>query len=124
MDEEGGLAARTDFRVLHRLEDGTALLEARPKTGRTNQIRVHLWHLGMPVCGDPAYLVGNILGDSQTLDIAAPPLCLHAWQLTFRHPLLKESVTFTAPPPTWASADSVLSSPSAAALKTDREHSR
>ncbi|HVF15956.1 MAG TPA: pseudouridine synthase, partial [Steroidobacteraceae bacterium] len=108
VDEEGGLAARTDFRVLHRLEDGTALIEARPRTGRTNQIRVHLWHLGFPVCGDPAYLVGNILGDSQTLDVAAPPLCLHAWQLTFRHPLLQESVTFTAPPPTWASADFAL----------------
>jgi UPF0176 protein len=109
VDEEGGLSARTDFRVLHRLHDGTALLEARPKTGRTNQIRVHLWHLGLPVCGDPAYLIGNIVGDSQTLDVGAPPLCLHAWQITFRHPLLKENVTFTAPPPTWASVDSSLS---------------
>jgi len=43
---------------LQRLADGTALLEARPLTGRTNQIRIHLAHLGFPVQGDPAYLAG------------------------------------------------------------------
>jgi len=102
IDAEGGLRARTEFRVLRRLEDGTSLLEARPLTGRTNQIRVHLWHLDTPVCGDPAYVQGGRLGDAQTLDVNAPPLCLHAWRLTFMHPLRKEEVTFTAPLPAWA----------------------
>ncbi|MFN7141509.1 MAG: pseudouridine synthase, partial [Limisphaerales bacterium] len=55
VDMEAGLPSRTEFRVLEHLQDGTALLEARPLTGRTNQIRVHLWHLGFPVCGDQVY---------------------------------------------------------------------
>lgn len=102
IDEDDGLHARTEFRVLRRMNDGTTFLEARPLTGRTNQIRVHLWHLGMPVCGDPAYVQGGQLGGAQTLDVNAPPLCLHAWRLTFLHPLSKEDVMFTAPLPAWA----------------------
>ncbi|MBS0421167.1 MAG: sulfurtransferase [Proteobacteria bacterium] len=102
VDTASGLPARTDFRVQRRLADGTALLEARPLTGRTNQIRIHLAHLGYPVCGDPAYLAANLLGESQTLDPQDPPLCLHAWCLTFRHPLDRKTVTFTATAPDWA----------------------
>jgi 23S rRNA-/tRNA-specific pseudouridylate synthase len=102
VDQDSGLPARTDFRVQQRIADGTALLEARPLTGRTNQIRIHLAHLGFPVCGDPAYLTGSRLGESQTLDVDAPPLCLHAWRIGFRHPLDQKAVTFTAPPPAWA----------------------
>jgi 23S rRNA-/tRNA-specific pseudouridylate synthase len=60
-----------------------------------------LAHLGYPVCGDPAYQAGNTLGESQTLAVDDPPLCLHAWRISFRHPLDKQSVTFTAPPPSW-----------------------
>ncbi|HEY6641215.1 pseudouridine synthase [Povalibacter sp.] len=101
IDAVAGLSARTEFRVLRRLDDGTALLEARPLTGRTNQIRVHLWHLGFPICGDPVYLRGDVLGDSQTLPVDAPPLCLHAWRVRFRHPLLRKMSEFTAPPPLW-----------------------
>jgi UPF0176 protein len=104
VDRTSGLPARTQFQVQQRMADGTALLEARPLTGRTNQIRIHLAHVGFPVCGDPAYLTGNRLGESQTLDVEAPPLCLHAWSLGFRHPLDQQMVTFTAPPPAWAIA--------------------
>jgi UPF0176 protein len=103
VDPESGSPARTGFRVRERVADGTALLEARPITGRTNQIRIHLAHLGFPVCGDPAYLMGNTLGETQTLNVDAPPLCLHAWRIRFRHPLDQRKVTFTAPPPMWAS---------------------
>jgi UPF0176 protein len=105
VDEEQGMDARTDFRVLARSADGSALLEARPRTGRTNQIRVHLWHLGHPVQGDRSYLAGNVLGDTQTLGVDDPPLCLHAWQLTIWHPLMKERMTFVAPPPAWCGPD-------------------
>jgi UPF0176 protein len=101
VDPDSGRDARTEFRVLERFADGTALLEARPLTGRTNQIRVHLWHLGFSVCGDPAYRPGGLLGDSQTLPIDAPPLCLHASRITLTHPLTRERVEFTAPMPTW-----------------------
>ena len=50
-----GKAARTDWRVLA-THDGRALVEFRPATGRTHQIRVHaLEGLGAPVTGDPVY---------------------------------------------------------------------
>jgi RluA family pseudouridine synthase len=102
VDMESRLEARTEFRVLVRKSDGTTLLEARPLTGRTNQIRVHLWHLGFPVCGDPVYLPGKKLGGMQTLDVADKPLCLHSWQIRFQHPLTRQPAHFTAPPPDWA----------------------
>ncbi len=103
VDESNGLPAHTEFRVQSRdPADNTALLVARPVTGRTNQIRVHLWHLGMPVLGDPAYLPDNRLGTTQTLAVNAPPLCLHAWKLAFAHPLTGERLQFEAPPPAWA----------------------
>jgi len=94
-----GLAARTEFTVRERRADGTTLLEARPLTGRTNQIRIHLWHLGFPVCGDPVYLPGQKLGATQTLAPGDPPLGLHAWRIQFRHPLTHQPAEFTAPPP-------------------------
>jgi 23S rRNA-/tRNA-specific pseudouridylate synthase len=109
VDEEAGLAASTRFKVVERFGDDTALIEASPLTGRTNQIRVHLWHLGIPVFGDPVYLSAHRLGDTQTLDIDSPPLCLHAWKITFRHPVSKQRMTFTAPPPAWANASAIRS---------------
>lgn len=102
VDAENGLPARTEFRVISRDSDGTALLEARPLTGRTNQIRLHLWHLGFPICGDPVYLPGHALGNRQTLSPEEPPLCLHAWKLTFRHPLTKKATPFEAQAPSWS----------------------
>jgi 23S rRNA-/tRNA-specific pseudouridylate synthase len=109
-DEESGLPARTEFRVLARHEDGTALIEARPLTGRTNQIRVHLSQLGLPVCGDPAYLRDGTIGDAMTLALDAPPMCLHAWKLKFLHPLSGEDVLFETEVPAWANAFEPLSS--------------
>lgn len=102
IDKVNGLPARTEFCVLRRDTDGMALLEVRPLTGRTNQIRLHLWHLGFPICGDPVYLPGKTLGTRQTLTLGEPPLCLHAWKLTFKHPLTKEAATFEAPLPDWS----------------------
>ncbi len=96
IDDAAGRAARTDFEVLHRLADGTSMLQARLGSGRTNQIRVHLWHLGFPVLGDPAYLAGGAIGDTQTLDPAAAPLQLHAWRLAFQHPLTGAAMVFEA----------------------------
>ena len=101
--EDGeGLASLTEFKVLKRYEDQTALIEARPRTGRTNQIRIHLAHLGWPVCGDPTYGVSADARAAQTLRPDDPPLCLHAWQISMRHPLDGKPVTFSATPPVWA----------------------
>ncbi len=102
VDPANGLAARTEFRRLRHFPDGTHLLEARPLTGRTHQIRVHLWHLELPVCGDTMYLPGHQLGRTQTLAVGDPPLCLHAVRTRFLHPLEPEPVEFTAPLPDWA----------------------
>jgi UPF0176 protein len=102
VDFENGLESRTEFRVIQKYSDGTTLLEARPLTGRTNQIRIHLWHLGFPVCGDSVYLPGNKTGDTQTLAVGDSPLCLHAWKISFTHPLTKKPMEFCAPAPAWA----------------------
>jgi RluA family pseudouridine synthase len=92
--DEDGLAARTDFRVIERLADGTALLEARLGSGRTNQIRIHLWEMDMPIIGDPTYLPGRKMGDKQTLDMSDAPMELEAWKLVFTHPLTGERMRF------------------------------
>ncbi len=102
IDETDGLPSRTDFRVIERSSDGTALLEVVPLTGRTNQIRVHLWHLGWPIVGDPTYLPGRQLGDTQTHAVDAAPLCLLAQRITFTHPMTRERMTFEAELPDWA----------------------
>ncbi|MDB6073981.1 MAG: pseudouridine synthase, RluA family [Verrucomicrobiaceae bacterium] len=102
IDEDQGQEARTEFKVLRRDANGTAILEARPITGRTNQIRVHLWQLGHPVVGDQAYLPDRRTGDKQTLDLQDEPLCLHAWRLSFQHPLTKHTMSFETDWPAWA----------------------
>lgn len=101
VDQEEGLPAQTDFRVIERRSDGTALLEVRPRTGRTNQIRLHLRELGFPICGDPVYGSEDSAIAFNTLMPGDPPLCLHAWKLSFRHPISQQNMIFTAPPPSW-----------------------
>lgn len=54
VDPHGGKEAETHFRVLQQREN-LALIEAKPITGRTHQIRVHLAESGYPVTGDPLY---------------------------------------------------------------------
>jgi RluA family pseudouridine synthase len=98
LTDENGRNAATEFRVVERLPDGNSIIECHPKTGRTNQIRVHLWHLGLPIVGDPSYLSGGELEESQTLSIDSPPMCLHAWKLEFQHPVSGERVQFSAAP--------------------------
>lgn len=98
--EEEGLAAKTEFRVLRRDADGTSLLEAKPITGRTNQIRLHLAHLGFPIVGDPAYGAGAA-GGPQTLAVNDPRMCLHAVSISFRHPQSGAEVSFRSHREDW-----------------------
>ncbi|MBK1881359.1 pseudouridine synthase [Luteolibacter pohnpeiensis] len=102
--EEDGLPAKTEFTVLDRQEDGTCLLLAKLDTGRTNQIRVHLWSLGMPVKGDPTYLPDRKMGDTQTLDCDLPPLELHSWCMALTHPRTGERLVFATAAPAWVNA--------------------
>lgn len=99
-----GLAAHTDFKVLQRFPDGTTLLEVTPRTGRTNQIRLHLWHLNMPVCGDATYLANKQLDKHMTLAPHQKPMCLHSHSIRFQHPETGEPIFFTASPPDWATS--------------------
>jgi len=100
VDAVEGAAALTQFTVLRRAPDGTSLLEARPLTGRINQIRIHCAFLGLPVVGDTAYAGGDA-PPRQTLEVGEPALCLHAWKITFIHPGSGEAMSFTAAPPDW-----------------------
>lgn len=100
-----GAKAVTEFVVRERLAGGTTLLDVTPRTGRTNQIRAHLWSLGLPIVGDPAYLPGGDMAARQTLDVSDPPMCLHAWRLEFRHPGTRRQCSFEAPLPAWAAVE-------------------
>lgn len=101
IDEAQGKAAVTDFKVLSRDADGSSLLEVRPRSGRTNQIRIHLWQAGYPIVGDPVYLRDGARGEVQTLSVDDPPMCLHSWKLALVHPLSREKVVYEAPAPGW-----------------------
>jgi len=100
-----GLQSLTQFVVLDRFDDGTSVIECHPKTGRTNQIRIHLAHLGFPICGDPVYRSTSDAIEKQTLSIADPPMCLHAWKLGLTHPNTKEMFEIIAGKPTWSTGD-------------------
>jgi len=77
----GGRPAVTEIMVLEKLPD-TALVEARPVTGRTHQIRVHLKAAGHPVVGDRVYGRNHKL--AAALGLERP--FLHAARLSFEHP--------------------------------------
>jgi RluA family pseudouridine synthase len=100
--DQHGKNAETEFRVRDRDPAGTSLLEVRPLTGRTNQIRIHLWSLGLPILGDPTYRAEGIITSNQVLPVDAPPMCLHAWKIDLQHPASGDRVEYLAPPPAWA----------------------
>jgi UPF0176 protein len=100
--DENGLEAKTDFEVISRCEESqTTLLRATLHTGRTNQIRLHLWDLGHPIVGDGSYLADRKIAETQTKEIGVAALCLQANSLTFRHPRDDQEVTFQAQKPQW-----------------------
>ena len=86
----GGREAQTSYRTLESHEEVT-LLELRPRTGRTHQIRVHLASIGHPIVGDAVY--GRRKTDLVTRQF------LHAAGLGFRLPSTGEHREFTAPLP-------------------------
>lgn len=89
VDAAHGKPSLTRWRVLRR-DDGSALLELEPVTGRTHQLRVHLAHIGHPIRGDRLY--------------APPPwragrLLLHAGELAFAHPASGQRLHLRSPAP-------------------------
>ena len=75
-----GKASMTEFTVLERLE-GATLLEVRPITGRTHQIRVHARHAGHPLLGDEKY--SNPVSEGLARRLGLKRLFLHAVSLHF-----------------------------------------
>ncbi|HLF74960.1 MAG TPA: RluA family pseudouridine synthase [Anaerolineales bacterium] len=96
VDNKNGKPSETRFRLMKRYQaqpemgrGESALVEARPMTGRTHQVRVHAYALGHPLLGDLLY------GGGETDVIARP--ALHAYSLTIE--LHGERITFKAPYP-------------------------
>ena len=85
-----GREAITEWTVLARGR-GVTLVDVHILTGRTHQIRVHMKHIGHPVCGDPIY------GSPKGAKVSR--LMLHAYSLAFTHPRTGERMVFTAPLP-------------------------
>ncbi len=84
-----GREARTEYRVVRYVGD-CSLLEIKPATGRTHQIRVHLAAIGFPVLGDTTY------------GVKSPHLSrqfLHASKLGFQLPSTGRYVEFESPLP-------------------------
>ena len=82
VDETGGAAARTRYRVIERAGNRTAWVELQPFTGRTHQLRAHMAAIGHPIVGDgkyggpAAFLTGGI----------SRKMHLHARSLHIAHP--------------------------------------
>lgn len=91
VDTVNGKDAITHFKVLKRFQNYT-LLECKLETGRTHQIRVHMEYFNHPIIGDNLYGKNNCA-------LYSKGQLLHAYKLTFIHPITKKEVSFTCPLP-------------------------
>jgi 23S rRNA pseudouridine1911/1915/1917 synthase len=87
--DPSGQESRTDYEVLHSSAN-VSLVRCVLGTGRTHQIRVHLAARGWPIVGDGVY------GESHE---AIARQALHAWRVTLMHPISRQVLELTAPPP-------------------------
>ena len=79
-----GKEALTEFRVLRRYGEFATLVEARPVTGRTHQIRVHARHAGHAIAGDPKY--GDEDFSQEIRELGGKRLFLHSASLVIPLP--------------------------------------
>ncbi len=90
VDRIEGKYALTRCRVLEKFAQHS-LIEAKPETGRTHQIRSHLLAQGFPILGDPLYGRARSI-DRGLIDRSA----LHARSIAFQHPINQRSILIEA----------------------------
>ena len=88
-----GKAAHSIVRLVARWEN-FSLVDVELKTGRTHQIRVHLAHLGFPLCGDDKY--GDFELNRALRKQGLDRMFLHAGRLAFDHPVSGERLELKA----------------------------
>ena len=93
MVADDGKVAETHYEQLSSSAD-TSLVQLNPVTGRTHQLRVHLWSRGCPIVGDSLYHL-----DANGEDKPIGRLHLHASTISLEHPVSGERVTYTSPCP-------------------------
>lgn len=93
VDQEGKRSI-TAYRVLKNFGQ-FSLVEAKPITGRTHQIRVHCQHMGHPIVGDPKYGVDQVNQAQRQLGLNR--LFLHAAQLKLIDPSTEKKIDVKAP---------------------------
>lgn len=93
---DDGKPAHSIVRLVKRWRE-FSLLEVELKTGRTHQIRVHLAHLGFPLCGDDKY--GDFALNKRLEGEGLKRMFLHAAQLRFAHPTTGAPLAFESPLP-------------------------
>lgn len=84
--------AITKYKVVERRQNYT-VLEVKPVTGRTNQIRIHLKSIGHPILGESVYAF------RKDFKLKFKRVALHAKTIEFVHPVTKKKLSFTSPLP-------------------------
>lgn len=74
-----------------------SLVKLTPKTGRTHQLRVHMSHIGFPMVGDTMY--GGRVLEHPASGFRFDRQALHAYEITFTHPVTLQQMTLSAPIP-------------------------
>lgn len=90
--DEDGMRAITKYRVIASVADKLSLVELKPITGRTHQLRVHMALIGNPIIGDGKYGKKDVF-----LNSVSRKLCLHAWKIKLN--ILGNHVRINAPLP-------------------------
>jgi 23S rRNA pseudouridine955/2504/2580 synthase len=101
VDHENGQSAVSEFRVLDHLVRKFALMELKPQTGRTHQLRVHMQAIGCPIVGDPKYggsMLYDEVVDGSTIGME-DKLHLHARRIQIPAGALGKAIDVVAPIP-------------------------